>query len=84
MLFIPPRSSARLWTSLRAEKTSAAVILSRGNRIVAALPLGVRITFWLTNLPYFALTARWCARAAWGGGPASGGGCGSGCGGGHC
>ena len=47
----------------RAEKTSAAVILSRGNRIVAALPLGVRITFWLTNLPYFALTARLFADA---------------------
>jgi len=47
----------------RSEGTSPSLVLSRGNKLVASLPWSVRIAFWLTNLPYFALAARLCVSA---------------------
>lgn len=41
----------------RREGTTAVHVLARGNRLVAVLPLRVRVAFWLSNLPYWALLA---------------------------
>lgn len=42
----------------RKEGTSVVHVLSRGNRMVAAqLPFSIKLGFWLTNLPYWLITA---------------------------
>jgi hypothetical protein len=42
----------------RKEQVSPTVILGRGNLLVTTLPFGVRVAFWLTNLPYYLLAVR--------------------------
>lgn len=41
----------------RNEGTSTLRVLSRGNKLVATLPLSVRLAFWLSNVPYWLLAA---------------------------